>query len=266
MYLAYGRYQQAEDLIKNALEKEPAREDLNLKLLEVFMAGKNQTAFDEHAQDILARLENSDDPVWEKVAEMGREVSPENPMYQAADQASAPQQEDAELESLADDDMDFRMDQELDTTEPSAESGSVDEGLDFDIDLSPEATEEFNEEQPDSVEFTPPEETAELGEVSEPGLDMEMDSVEPEAIDKGNELDFDLEGLDLGDEPEAGQEPEGDGELADLDEVSTKLDLARAYIDMGDPDGAKSILDEVMEEGSDNQKDEARGIMEKMAS
>ena len=44
-----------------------------------------------------------------------------------------------------------------------------------------------------------------------------------------------------------------------------KLDLARAYIDMGDPDGARSILDEVMEEGSDNQKDEARDIMAQMS-
>lgn len=45
------------------------------------------------------------------------------------------------------------------------------------------------------------------------------------------------------------------------DEVGTKLDLARAYIDMGDPDGARSILDEVMEEGNDGQKQEAQQLM-----
>ena len=50
-----------------------------------------------------------------------------------------------------------------------------------------------------------------------------------------------------------------------MDEISTKLDLARAYIDMGDPDGARSILDEVIEEGSDTQKDEARDIMAQMS-
>jgi pilus assembly protein FimV len=70
-----------------------------------------------------------------------------------------------------------------------------------------------------------------------------------------------LDGFELGSEAE----PEGDGELADLDEVSTKLDLARAYIDMGDPDGAKNILDEVMDEGNDDQKDEARDIMAQMS-
>jgi pilus assembly protein FimV len=46
-----------------------------------------------------------------------------------------------------------------------------------------------------------------------------------------------------------------------LSEVGTKLDLARAYIDMGDPDGAKSILGEVMEEGTAQQKQEAQELM-----
>lgn len=46
-----------------------------------------------------------------------------------------------------------------------------------------------------------------------------------------------------------------------LTEVGTKLDLARAYIDMGDPDGAKSILEEVMAEGDMGQREEAQTLM-----
>jgi pilus assembly protein FimV len=58
-----------------------------------------------------------------------------------------------------------------------------------------------------------------------------------------------------------------DGGLPDLEpvtlsEVGTKLDLARAYMDMGDPDGARSILSEVLSEGSLSQKQEARRLME----
>ncbi|NNL56974.1 MAG: hypothetical protein HKO71_04435, partial [Pseudomonadales bacterium] len=45
------------------------------------------------------------------------------------------------------------------------------------------------------------------------------------------------------------------------DEVATKLDLARAYIDMGDYDGAREILAEVVAEGSDVQADEAREML-----
>lgn len=53
--------------------------------------------------------------------------------------------------------------------------------------------------------------------------------------------------------------------LADTDEVATKLDLARAYIDMGDSDGARDILDEVLQEGSDVQKQEASELLGRMA-
>jgi len=264
VYLAYGRYQQAEDLIRDALEKDAENENLNLKLLEVYLAGKNQSAFDGHAQGILARLENSDDPMWAKVAEMGRELSPQNPMYQAGSEIAASEsKDDMEMDSLSDE-ISFDMDNEpAAEAERGIEAAADDEGLEFDIDLSFDAA---DEEKHDSVEFTPPEADAAQPETTEPELNVDMDSIEPDAVQKDSAMEFDMEDLDMGSEAALDAEPEGDGELADLDEVSTKLDLARAYIDMGDPDGAKSILDEVMEEGNDEQQDEARGIMEQMTS
>jgi pilus assembly protein FimV len=45
------------------------------------------------------------------------------------------------------------------------------------------------------------------------------------------------------------------------DDVETKLDLARAYVDMGDEDGARSILEEVVVEGSDTQRDDAEQLL-----
>ncbi|MCY4044419.1 MAG: hypothetical protein OXE99_05005 [Cellvibrionales bacterium] len=50
--------------------------------------------------------------------------------------------------------------------------------------------------------------------------------------------------------------------IATTDEVATKLDLARAYIDMGDFDGAKDMLKEVIEEGEGEQKEEANTLLE----
>jgi pilus assembly protein FimV len=47
-----------------------------------------------------------------------------------------------------------------------------------------------------------------------------------------------------------------------MTEVGTKLDLARAYLDMGDPDGARSILNEVIEEGELPQQQEARQLLD----
>ena len=49
------------------------------------------------------------------------------------------------------------------------------------------------------------------------------------------------------------------------DAVATKLDLARAYLEMGDLDGAKDVLDEVLEEGDDRQQKEANALMQKIA-
>lgn len=60
--------------------------------------------------------------------------------------------------------------------------------------------------------------------------------------------------------PDLGLDDEFDF-LADTDENATKLDLARAYIDMGDMEGARDILQEVLSEGSAPQKDEAKGLL-----
>jgi pilus assembly protein FimV len=49
-----------------------------------------------------------------------------------------------------------------------------------------------------------------------------------------------------------------------MTEVGTKLDLARAYIDMGDPEGARSILNEVLDEGGEDQQQEARQLLEEL--
>jgi pilus assembly protein FimV len=46
-----------------------------------------------------------------------------------------------------------------------------------------------------------------------------------------------------------------------LDEISTKLDLARAYIDMGDAESARSILEEVVQEGSSDQRESASNLL-----
>ena len=50
----------------------------------------------------------------------------------------------------------------------------------------------------------------------------------------------------------------------DVDEVSTKLDLARAFIDMGDTEGARGSLEEVMSEGNAEQKTEAKTLLDQI--
>ena len=73
--------------------------------------------------------------------------------------------------------------------------------------------------------------------------------------------------LDVGFDVAGSDDPTATERLATADpqtmtEVGTKLDLARAYIDMGDPEGARSILEEVLDEGDSGQQQEAKGLID----
>jgi pilus assembly protein FimV len=91
------------------------------------------------------------------------------------------------------------------------------------------------------------------------GADAPSGTVESVAVaPAGNAMDFDLSGIDLdlpvsGDMASAGDLP--------ADDAATKLDLAKAYQDMGDKEGAKELLQEVLKEGSDAQKSEAQKLL-----
>ena len=113
--------------------------------------------------------------------------------------------------------------------------------LDFDLDMSASADDSASTEESDSTMMM------DIGE----GLDMDM------GTDSSDESAVDL-GLDAGDSADFDMPSEGD-------EVGTKLDLAKAYIDMGDPEGARSILDEVMDEGNEQQKSEAQQLIQQIA-
>lgn len=215
VFIAYGRVQQAEDVIKDALKRSPENLDLKVKLMEVYHAAGNAAAFDTHAEG-LRRQVNQDDPLWMKVATMGHELSPENPAYKIA------------AAHKTDSDVDFEMDLSgMEEIEQKAEEkASVDEGLGLDY------------------------------------LDREQaGDVQPE------EVDFNLEDLeqDTAREDAAADQETEEGILDSGDEVGTKLDLARAYIDMGDPDSARNILEEVLEEGNPEQRNEAEDLVSQIA-
>jgi pilus assembly protein FimV len=111
------------------------------------------------------------------------------------------------------------------------------------------------------------------------GLDLDLDDLAA-ALDGGDTVEhpmrsksfgadvfgddgaIDLD-LDVGSDAVGPDAPTGKM-LSDqtLTEVGTKLDLARAYIDMGDPEGARSILEEVLDEGDSAQRQEAKSLID----
>jgi len=88
VYLAYGRYQQAEELIRNALNHEPGRDTYKLKLLEIYYAAENKEAFAKYAGVLAKDGKESDRGFWNKVSEMGKELVPEIALFGGAPAAA----------------------------------------------------------------------------------------------------------------------------------------------------------------------------------
>jgi pilus assembly protein FimV len=98
-------------------------------------------------------------------------------------------------------------------------------------------------------------------------LAAELESFDLTSFDSSDEistLSSESNELEVNDEvllPEEESLEDLSAELDEIDDVTTKIDLARAYIEMGDKEGAKGILEEVIEEGSEAQKQQAQALI-----
>jgi pilus assembly protein FimV len=90
VYMAYGRDAQAEEILKEALTKDPSRNEIALKLMEIYAARKDTAAFETVASELYAGLGGQGTPVWQRAAEMGRSIDPTNPLYRATEVAPPP--------------------------------------------------------------------------------------------------------------------------------------------------------------------------------
>ncbi len=91
--------------------------------------------------------------------------------------------------------------------------------------------------------------------------DIELDSTE--MLDADLDMGQDLEMPDL----TSGADLTGDASTAfgEVDEMDTMMDLAKAYIDMGDNDSASSALGEIVKSGNPEQKSEAENLLRKIS-
>lgn len=167
----------------------------------------------------------------------------------------------AQPASADEDDFLLSLDSELDApladepvapTVEEASAGLPDLPADFDLSLPDEPVAEPVADN-DSFAAQLDEVTAELDQLSE-SLQKAPES-DPVAVLEDEASDLGL-GLDEEDDFDF---------LSGTDETATKLDLARAYIDMGDTEGARDILDEVLSEGNDTQQQEARELIARLS-
>jgi pilus assembly protein FimV len=196
IYIAYGRYPQAIDLLKNALGSDPVNAGYRLKLLQLYMETGNRTA----AIAELSELESIGDADSIAAGQAALNGSAAQPVPRA-DFATDGGEKDIEL--LTDSDA----------------------GLESDF---------------SGLEIEDPDTDTSLGDE----LDLSADFEEAEMASEAGEEDLVI--------------------AADSNGLSTKLDLARAYMDMGDDDGARQILEEVAAEGSEELQAEAKALLERI--
>ena len=321
VYLAYGRDEQAEEILKEAVVKDPARHELRLKLLEIYHQRNDVGAFETVAEELYAALEGKGGKIWEAVEEMGYKMNPDNPMFRAgakrvgaagataaaamAATLPAATANDADLMAFdsppgadagtinfapssaasvapTDSASEFSFDLDFSTADTNAaEGGSGAGSLDFDMD-----TAQGEKTAPSSAanagdggidfdfsSFALEENTAAptvADTDSGSALNFGVEGFDTPAIDNagaGNDIAFDASAVDDGARAPDFSEPLGvEGDGAQIDETATKLDLAKAYIDMGDADGARSILDEVLAEGNDTQRRQAAALAAQIAA
>jgi pilus assembly protein FimV len=338
VYMAYGRDAQAEEILKEALQKDPSRQAVRVKLLEIYAARKDIKAFETTAGEIYAAT-GGQGPDWEKAAVLGQQVDPGNALYggkrtepgpvaaaamarsqptsvmtpaaaaalatpEVSSPRAAPPSIDFNLEA-ASHGRGAAPDIALDLSTPSQAPTEV--GFDLDLgepsqpsaqesDFSPSGTlimdqsvtkaaQELSEGNVDlAIDFelpggkTAPEldNTAKMMAQSQPTVVLPQSPVaKPAAPAAGMDFDFkldeptqapraaaaDLSGisLDLGGGAPAQAAASG---TPGWQEVATKLDLAKAYEEMGDKDGARELLNEVIKEGDNAQQQRARSMLE----
>jgi pilus assembly protein FimV len=82
-HMAYGLYDQAADLVRIAIQRDPTRRDLKLKLLEVFFVWGNKEQFLHSAHEFAATRAEAAPGEWEKILIMGKQIAPEDPLFAA---------------------------------------------------------------------------------------------------------------------------------------------------------------------------------------
>lgn len=310
IYLAYEDYENAAKLVEGVIAQKPDNPDYRLRLLEVYYAANNASAFEASALD-LQNMVGETSPLMEKVKGWWNDLSPSRPLSSIADGDTSTLEEfdtaplgnidssdrAATFEQTDEEHVAFALDEGEITPERfdvEDEVDSLDEvsatGLDVDFELDVGDLTEVEAENtrmmgesdvlPTSIEndlefaLDPSESELVESDVSELNLDFNLDDVSLDEVELtgASEFEIDLsldeptERLTIEDESTTLEFSldEDDEEAAGLDDVQTKLDLARAYVEMGDVDAARSVLDEVAVEGDDSQKEAARALLSEL--
>ena len=299
-----------EEILKEALQKDPNRVAVHAKLLEIYANRRDAQSFEQTALK-LKGASGGVGPEWDKAMALGRSIDPSNGLYggagettpvpvpafaagAAAAAAAAPSVDfdiggggaaEAPAAAAPSLDLDISGPASVPAAEKtdfspggtliidSEDSKAASSGLDFDLgaggDKPSDTGSGLNFDLPaTSPAPSAPEPAPAAAAPASSALEFDLNlgggeeakEASPPALDL-SEISLDLGGP--GDTPPAGG-GNGNGASAKWQEVATKLDLAKAYEEMGDKDGARELLNEVLREGDSAQQGQANQILAKL--
>jgi pilus assembly protein FimV len=282
VYLAYGRDLQAEEILKEAMRSNPERMAIRTKLLEVYAKRRDIKGFELLATQLFSLTQGQGED-WAKAQELGSQIDPDNALYKPGGapaggvvnngQVVEPLGASTMPQSVLPSPSQFAMSTQL----PPSDSGP-DSSVDLDLDL----------EVTGNAMAAPAMVTApapfDSPAVASSGMDFDLPDLSPPpaaptpVAAPTPSVDFDLAGISLDlDMPAAAPTPAaasgfGESGLSGFDEngepadpLARKLELAEEFRQIGDMEGARDLLQEVIAKASGTLKSKAQGMLDQLA-
>ena len=291
VYIAYGRETQAEEILREALKRQPERQAIRLKLLEIYSGRKDTVAFGQMARE-MHDMTGGLNEEWSKVVQMGAALDPDNALYgdgtadlaapspvasPAADVGGMAAAVAAGVAGMAA----AAEPQHAEPEAPAVSSPSMDEGLAFDggynkpaVEAESKPVQTFQSTRSGPLSAMPGVELPsldldaplDLDEGPSTVTDLNIDTTITESLDMGHASGGEGDGLgaiglDLSPSTISGPITMSGAASSQWQEMASKLDLASAYVEIGDKEGARELLEEVINGGDAAQQQRARELL-----
>jgi pilus assembly protein FimV len=283
VYLAYGRDLQAEEILKEAMRGNPERLAIRSKLLEVYAKRRDTKGFELLATQLFGLTGGAGDE-WTKAQELGLSIDSDNPLYQPGGRPTAAAS--ASAATTIDQLGASTMPQSVMPPQTSGFTASeLNDGpstggpVDLDLDIAfdaPPAAPALDSTQPLQGEVAAPAPAPMSDDFTLPDLPPPASAPAVSATGAGA-MDFNLGdiSLDLGDgggakpaEPVLDFGPNGGDSVSPIDAgdpLARKLELAEEFRQIGDTEGARDLLEEVVAKASGSLKSRAQSLLDALA-
>jgi pilus assembly protein FimV len=273
VYLAYGRDLQAEEILKEAMRSTPDRLAIRTKLLEVYAKRRDTKGFEALAMQLYAVTRGEGDD-WAKAQELGLQIDPDNNLYRPGGKPNAPLAGVGALamEPLGASTMPQSVTPGLNTDFVASDAAPPDLGAPLDLDLGFDSSAAPSTARDETTQPVP--ERASAVEMKPFDSGSSLVSTKGSSQGAGGAMNVDLGGLSL--DLDASTIPVTSSSSSSLnfdlgsaggseDPLIRKFELAEEFRQIGDMDGARDLLEEVVAQAQGPLKSRAQALLDNLA-